>query len=269
MLIQGKEVSKKIMSEIENKIKEKNLKINVTAISFKGDTESSVYFNNIAKNAAKVGINFKIEEVAAEELIPKIRSLNYDDEVDSIIIARPFPEGIDSVEVGDSIDPDKDLDCISPYNLGRLNYKDYDIAPATAKAAIDILKYNNIKLSGLNTLIINRSITVGRPLSLMLLHEDSTVTVAHTKTRDILKEIENSDIVFVAVGRPAYLKSSQLKSKKIIVDIGINVVENKILGDFEYDTENKLIDYTPVPGGVGSVTSSEILLNAVNLKLRK
>jgi len=268
MILQGKDVSKKILGEAEKIIKDRNLKINTVAISFKGDEESAVYFKNIKKNAEKIGINFNIMEMEPSSLIEGIRNLNKDESVDSIIIARPFPEGIDSVEISNIIDPDKDLDCISPYNLGRLNFRDYDVAPATASASMDILKYNGVKLSGQNSLIINRSITVGRPLSLMLLNEDSTVTVAHSKTKDINKEIENADIVFLAVGKPGYLRSSVIKTKKIVVDVGINVVGDKVVGDFLVDNENSLLDYTPVPGGVGSVTSSEILMNAVKLKLR-
>ncbi len=268
MILQGKDVSKKILVDAEKTIKEKNLKINTVAISFKGDEESAVYFKNIKKNAEKIGINFRIIELEPSNLIDGIKSLNRDESVDSIIVARPFPQGIDSVEVSDVIDPDKDLDCISPYNLGKLNYKNYDVAPATALASIDILRYNGIKLSGQNSLVINRSITVGRPLSSMLLNEDSTVTVAHSKTRDIQKEIEMADFVFLAVGKPGYLKSSEITTKKIIVDIGINVVGDRVVGDFLVDKENDLVDYTPVPGGVGSVTSSEILMNAVRLKLR-
>ncbi len=268
MVIQGKEVSNKILSEIKDALNKNKLEIHTVALYFKGDEESKVYFQSIKKNADKVGIDFKITEVEPAKLIDEIKRLNNDSQTDSIIIARPFPEGIDPVEVSDSIDPDKDLDCISPYNLGKLNYKDYDVAPATAKASIDILKYNGINLSGTNSLVINRSITVGRPLSQMLLNEDSTVTVAHSKTKNIEKLIEESDIVFLAVGRAGYLKGSSIKSKKIIVDIGINVVENKVMGDFQMDGKFEHIDYTPVPGGVGTVTSAEILMNALKLKMR-
>ena len=268
MIIQGRDVSNKILAEVKDIISKNKLEIHTVALYFKGDEESKVYFQSIKKNADKVGIDFRITEIGSENLIEEIKRLNDDQGIDSIIIARPFPEGVNSVEVSETIDPDKDLDCISPYNLGRLNYKDYDVAPATAKAAIDILKYNGIKLSGMNSLIINRSITVGRPLSQMLLNEDSTITVAHSKTKNIEELIENNDIVFLAVGKPGYLKANSIKNKKIIVDIGINVVDKKVVGDFEVDGKLDQIDYTPVPGGVGTVTSAEILMNALRLKMR-
>lgn len=264
MIIEGKTLSKKILDEIKEKI-DHNVKIKVSAITYKGDKESLVYFNNIKKNAEKVGINFDLLEIEGKDLIMKIDELNNDDGVTGIIIGRPFPEGITNEMVSLALNPDKDIDCITPHNLGMLNFQINSIAPATPKAALDILEYNGFSVKGKNVLVINRSLTVGRPLVDMLLNRDATVTVAHSKTHNIDKLIEESEIIFLAVGKPGYLKSSTINQKKIIVDIGINVLNNKVVGDFTYDEQREYIDFTPVPGGVGSVTSAEILKNAVDI----
>lgn len=260
-------LSKKIMKEVKEKIDNfyHDRSIKVSAITYKEDEESLVYFNNIKKNAEKLGINFDILEIEGKDLIEKIEELNEDESVTGIIIGRPFPQGVTNEIVSLALNPDKDIDCITPQNLGLLNFQNSSIAPATPRAAIDILEYNGFPLKGKNALVINRSITVGRPLVDMLLNRDATVTVAHSKTLNIEKLIAENEIIFLAVGKPGYLKASSIKEKKIIVDIGINVVNGGIVGDFIYDKNNEYIDFTPVPGGVGTVTSVEILRNAVDI----
>jgi|YelNatPaOPRAMG01_1025707.scaffolds.fasta_scaffold01151_7 methylenetetrahydrofolate dehydrogenase (NADP+)/methenyltetrahydrofolate cyclohydrolase len=264
MIIDGKSISKEIIEEVKKGILEAGT-FNMTAVAYEEDVESLVYFNSIKKNAEKIGINFNLLVIKGEQLIERIDELNRDKSVDAIIVGRPFPKGITNDMVALSLDPDKDADCVTPQNMGQLYLGIENVAPATARAAIDILERNNIELRGKSAVIINRSVTVGRPLSQMLLNRDVTVTVAHSKTKDIEGIIERSDIVFLAVGKAGYLKASTLKSKKIIVDIGINVVDGKVKGDFDPDQEREGIDYTPVPGGVGSVTSAEILRNGLIL----
>jgi len=264
MIIDGKILSKKIMDDIKERLRN-GPKIMVAAIAYKEDKESIVYFNSIKRNAEKVGIGFNLLEIEGKDLIEKINELNDDSSVTGIIVGRPFPPGITNEIVSLALNPDKDIDCVTPHNLGLLNFNINSIAPATPKATVDILEQNGISLKGKNVLVINRSVTVGRPLVNLLLNRDATVTVAHSKTSDMEKIIENNDIIILAVGKAGYLKSSSIKGKKIIVDIGINVVGNKIVGDFENDAQREDIDYTPVPGGVGSVTSAEILKNALDI----
>lgn len=264
MIIDGKSISKKIMDEIRERMKG-NIHVKIAAIISKGDQESSVYFNSIKRNAEKVGINFDIIESDGNNFLDKIDEINENDDVTGIIVGRPFPVGITDEIVGLQLNPEKDIDCVTPHNLGLLNYKISSIAPATPKAAIDILELNGIPLKGKNVLIINRSITVGRPLANLLLNRDATVTVAHSKTSNIKELIDQNDIIVLGVGKPSFLKSSEIKGKKVIVDIGINVVDNKVVGDFLNDGGNDEIDYTPVPGGVGTVTSTEILKNAIDI----
>lgn len=264
MIIDGKILSKKIMDDVKERLKN-GPKIMVVAIAYKEDKESIVYFNSIKRNAEKVGIGLNLLEIEGKDLIEKINELNDDSSVTGIIVGRPFPPGITNEIVSLALNPDKDIDCVTPHNLGLLNFNINSIAPATPKAIVDILEQNGISLKGKNVLVINRSVTVGRPLVNLLLNRDATVTVAHSKTSDMEKIMENNDIIILAVGKAGYLKSSSIKGKKIIVDVGINVVGNKIVGDFENDAQREDIDYTPVPGGVGSVTSAEILKNALDI----
>ncbi|MGC8645694.1 MAG: bifunctional 5,10-methylenetetrahydrofolate dehydrogenase/5,10-methenyltetrahydrofolate cyclohydrolase [Thermoplasmata archaeon] len=263
MILDGKGLAKEMLENLGKEVAGMG-KITLAAVAYEEDQESIVYFNSIKKNAEKIGINFVINVIKGSDLMETIWKLNEDRTVSSFIIGRPFPKGITNDMVSEAIDPDKDADCVSPYNLGQLNFGVERIAPATARAAIDLLAYHKIDLRGKAALVINRSVTVGRPLAQMLLNRDATVTVAHSKTLDMGRLIEESDIIFLAVGRPSYLKSSFLKGKHVVVDIGINVVDGKVRGDFEADVESET-DYTPVPGGVGTVTSVEILRNAVEL----
>ncbi|MCL5874176.1 MAG: bifunctional 5,10-methylenetetrahydrofolate dehydrogenase/5,10-methenyltetrahydrofolate cyclohydrolase [Candidatus Thermoplasmatota archaeon] len=264
MILDGRPIAKEMLEEVKRGISEFG-KVTMASVAYEEDKESIVYFNSIKKNAERVGIDFRPLVIKGEELLETIEKINGDSEVDAAIIGRPFPKGVTNEMVSEALDPDKDADCVTYQNMGQLYFGVERIAPATPKASIDILTHNGVDLKGMNALIINRSVTVGRPLSQMLLNRDVTVTVAHSKTHNIERLIDENDVIFLAIARAGYLKSSSIKSKKIIVDIGINVVGGRVKGDFDPDVEEGLVDYTPVPGGVGAVTSVEILNNALEL----
>lgn len=264
MILDGRPIAKEMLQEVREGVSEYG-KITMASVAYEEDQESIVYFNNIKKNAERVGMNFTPLVIKGEELLGTIERLNTDSTLDAVIVGRPFPKGISNEMVSEALDPDKDVDCVTYQNLGRLYFGLERIAPATPKASLDILKHYGVNLKGKKVLVINRSVTVGRPLSQMLLNRDATVTVAHSKTQNMEELIEENEIVFLAVAKAGYLKASTIKSKKTVVDIGINVVNGKVRGDFELDGENELVDYTPVPGGVGTVTSVEILKNALEL----
>ena len=264
MILEGRPIAKEMLQEVREDVSEFG-KITMASVAYEEDQESIVYFNNIKKNAERVGMNFTPLVIKGEELLGTIERLNTDSTLDGVIVGRPFPKGISNEIVSEALDPDKDADCVTYQNLGRLYFGLERIAPATPKASLDILKHYGVDLKGKKVLVINRSVTVGRPLSQMLLNRDATVTVAHSKTQNMEELIEENEVVFLAVARAGYLKASTIKSKKTVVDIGINVVNGKVRGDFELDGENELVDYTPVPGGVGTVTSVEILKNALEL----
>ncbi len=264
MILEGRPIAKEMLQEVREGVSEFG-KITMASVAYEEDQESIVYFNNIKKNAERVGMNFTPLVIKGEELMGTIERLNTDSTLDAVIVGRPFPKGISNEMVSEALDPDKDADCVTYQNLGRLYFGLERIAPATPKASLDILKHYGVDLKGKKVLVINRSVTVGRPLAQMLLNRHATVTVAHSKTQNMEELIEENEVVFLAVARAGYLKASTIKSKKTVVDIGINVVNGKVRGDFELDGENELVDYTPVPGGVGTVTSVEILKNALEL----
>lgn len=264
MILDGRPMAKEMLESVKKEVSERG-RITMSSVAYEDDQESIVYFNSIKKNAERVGINFIPLIIKGGEVMETIMKLNEDTSVNSIIVGRPFPKGITNEMVSEALDPDKDPDCVTYQNMGQLYFGLEKIAPATPKGAIDLLDHYGVEFKGKNVLIINRSVTVGRPLSQMLLNRDATVTIAHSKTQNMERLIDESDIVFLAVGKAGYLKASSLKSRKIIVDVGINVVEGKIKGDFDPDVDNELVDYTPVPGGVGPVTSVEILKNALEL----
>ena len=264
MILEGRPIAKEMLQEVREGVSEFG-KITMASVAYEEDQESIVYFNNIKKNAERVGMNFTPLVIKGEKLLGTIERLNTDSTLDAVIVGRPFPKGISNEIVSEALDPDKDADCVTYQNLGRLYFGLERIAPATPKASLDVLKHYGVDLKGKKVLVINRSVTVGRPLAQMLLNRDATVTVAHSKTQNMEELIEENEVVFLAVARAGYLKASTIKSKKTVVDIGINVVNGKVRGDFELDGENELVDYTPVPGGVGTVTSVEILKNALEL----
>ncbi|MGC8562509.1 MAG: bifunctional 5,10-methylenetetrahydrofolate dehydrogenase/5,10-methenyltetrahydrofolate cyclohydrolase [Thermoplasmata archaeon] len=264
MILDGRPIAKRLLDEVKEGVADFG-KVKMVSVAYEEDQESIVYFNSIKRNAEKVGIDFTPLVIKGDDLISTIEKLNNDNSVDAVIIGRPFPKGITNDMVSEALDPDKDADCVTYQNMGYLYFGSAGIAPATPQASIDILLYYNVDLKGKNALIINRSVTVGRPLSQLLLNRDATVTIAHSKSQNMEKLIDESDIVFLAVANPGYLKASSIKSKKVVVDIGINVVDGKVKGDYEPDVENSLVDYTSVPGGVGAVTSVEILKNALAL----
>lgn len=264
MILDGRPMAKQMIEELRKEVSEFG-KITMASVAYEEDHESIVYFNSIKKNAEKVGISFTPLVIKGDDLMNTIQKLNDDESVDAIIVGRPFPKGVTNEMVSEALDPDKDADCVTYQNMGQLYFGVEKIAPATPRAAIDILLRNNITLRGKKATIINRSVTVGRPLSQMLLNRDATVTVAHSKTENMERLIDESDIIFLAVAKPGYLKSSSIRTKKIVVDVGINVIDGKVRGDLEIDVENDLVDYTPVPGGVGAVTSVEILKNSLEL----
>jgi methylenetetrahydrofolate dehydrogenase (NADP+)/methenyltetrahydrofolate cyclohydrolase len=264
MILDGRPIAKEMLEEVRKGVSELG-KISLASVAYQEDQESIVYFNSIKKNAEKIGINFVPLVIKGEELMETIDKINKNPEIDAVIVGRPFPKGVTNQMVSEALDPDKDADCVTYENMGQLYFGVERIAPATPRAAIDILTHNGYDLKGKNALIINRSVTVGRPLSQMLLNRDATVTVAHSKTQKMEELVDENDVIFLAVAKPGYLKSSTIKSRKTIVDIGINVVDGKVRGDFDPDVANALVDYTPVPGGVGAVTSVEILKNVLEL----
>jgi methylenetetrahydrofolate dehydrogenase (NADP+)/methenyltetrahydrofolate cyclohydrolase len=238
---------------------------------------SMVYLERILKACAQVGIEASFVDVpgigAADqevELALAIHGLNDDPRINGIIVQMPLPDGVRLKTVVDAIDPLKDIDGIHPLNAGllRLGYEGF--IPATAHAALEMIHRSGAALAGADAVVIGRSPVVGMPLAFMLTKEDATVTVCHSKTRDLEAKVAQADVVVVAAGVPGLVTGGMLKPGAVVIDVGINVVDGKIVGDVEFESAERVAAaITPVPGGVGPLTNALLLSHLVRAAQRQ
>ena len=269
--IDGKEIALEIKEEIKefvNKRKENNLNVpKVASILVGNDGGSLFYLNNQEKVATSLGMEFEKvhlnEEVTEEELINKIDKLNNDNTVSGIILQLPLPKHIDEKKVISAISPKKDVDCLTFVNQGKLYMGEDTFMPCTPKSVLTILKSLNINLEGMEVVFIGRSNIVGKPAGALLLKENCTVTMCHSRTKNLREVCKRADILVVAIGKAKFVDESFVKDGAIVIDVGTNSVEGKITGDVDFD---KVIDVasfvTPVPGGVGALTTTLLMKNA-------
>ena len=269
--IDGKEIALEIKEEIKefiNKRKENNLNVpKVASILVGNDGGSLFYLNNQEKVATSLGMEFEKvhlnEEVTEEELINKIDKLNNDNTVSGIILQLPLPKHIDEKKVISAISPKKDVDCLTFVNQGKLYMGEDTFMPCTPKSVLTILKSLNIYLEGMEVVVIGRSNIVGKPAGALLLKENCTVTMCHSRTKNLREVCKRADILVVAIGKAKFVDESFVKDGAIVIDVGTNSVEGKITGDVDFD---KVIDVasfvTPVPGGVGALTTTLLMKNA-------
>ena len=228
------------------------------------DAPSAVYLQQIVRGCEKVGVEGRVVEVpersGVAEVQTRIEELNRRPTVAGIIIQMPLPPHIPLRAIIDTIDPAKDIDGIHPINAGLLSLGYEGFLPATAHAAVEILKSSGYHLEGLDAVVIGRSNVVGKPTGLLLLREHCTVTVCHRRTRDLAAQTRRADLVVVAAGHPALVRGDMLKPGALVVDVGINVVPEGIVGDVEYESVKHVAQaLTPVPGGVGPVTNAILM----------
>ena len=238
------------------------------------DAPSTVYLEQILRGCAKVGIDARFAELEGEAtepaVIDAIKAVNADRTVDGVIVQMPLPPTIRLRAVIDAIDPAKDIDGIHPLNAGLLRLGYDGFLPATAHAAVEILRRSGIEIAGQDALVIGRSAVVGMPAAFLLVKEDATVTVAHSRTRDLPGKIGRADIVVVAAGRPGLVTGDMLKKGAVVVDVGINVVDGHIRGDVDFESARRVASaITPVPGGVGPLTNALLLTHLVRAAERQ
>jgi methylenetetrahydrofolate dehydrogenase (NADP+)/methenyltetrahydrofolate cyclohydrolase len=232
------------------------------------DAPSTVYLEQILRSSAKVGITARFVEIAGAateaSVVEQIRALNEDPEVDGVIVQMPLPPTIRLRAVIDAIDPAKDVDGIHPLNAGllRLGYEGF--LPATAHAAVEILRRSAIEIAGRTAVVIGRSAVVGMPAAFLLVREDATVTVCHTRTRDLAAHVRQGEIVVVAAGHPGLVTGDMLLPGAVVVDVGINVVQGRLVGDVDFESARRVASaITPVPGGIGPLTNALLLSHLV------
>lgn len=272
-ILKGKDVADKIKEKMVERIKvlnEKGLEPTLAIVRLGEDPSDISYEKGIIKNSEKLGIKTVIKEeprdLKTEDLVKLIENLNEDDKISGILIFRPLPKQIDEELISKTISPDKDVDCMSPLNLAKIFEGDMTgFAPGTPKAAIEILLNNNIELEGKNVVVINRSLVVGKPLAMMLLEKNATVTICHSRTKDLDKITRDADIVMTALGKAKFLDGKYFNEDSIIIDIGVSMDQDgNMSGDVDFENvESKVAKITPVPRGVGSVTNTVLLDNIV------
>jgi methylenetetrahydrofolate dehydrogenase (NADP+)/methenyltetrahydrofolate cyclohydrolase len=238
------------------------------------DAPSIVYLERIIKGCAKVGIDARFVELegAATEaaVVATIQELNADAAIDGVIVQMPLPRTIRLRSVIDAIDPAKDIDGIHPINAGLLRLGYDGFLPATAHAAVEILRRSGIEIEGRDAVVIGRSAVVGMPAAFLLVKEDATVTVCHRRTRDLAEHVRRADIVVVAAGQPGLVTGAMLKPGAVVVDVGINVVDGHIVGDVAFDSAVRVASaITPVPGGVGPLTNALLLTHLIRAAERQ
>lgn len=228
------------------------------------DAPSAVYLQQILRSCRNVGVQGRLVEVSGRAsnagLGSVIEELNQDPRVNGIIVQMPLPKHFELATVLDAIDPRKDVDGIHPLNAGLLALGYDGFLPATARAAVELLVRSGIELAGKRAVVLGRSNVVGKPAAQLLLRENATVTIAHSRTPDLKSVLREADIVIVAVGRPGLVTGSMLRRGAVVVDVGINVVDGALVGDVDFESARTRVSaITPVPGGVGPVTNAILL----------
>lgn len=271
-IINGKELSKKIKKELKEKVKElkeKGINPKLAVIMVGDDAGSQVYVRNKSKACEKVGIKFEEylfdDKLQEKELLQLIEKLNLDDSVHGILLQSPVPKHIDINKAFRTISPDKDVDGFNPINVGNLSIGEDAFISCTPYGIVKMLEEYNIETVGKKAVILGRSNIVGKPMIQCMLNKNSTVTVCHSKTKDIEEEVKRADIVIAAIGKPKFVKAHMVKEGAVVIDVGINRLEDgTICGDVDYDEVSKKASYiTPVPGGVGPMTIAMLLSNLV------
>ena len=272
MIIDGKKEAANLREEIKNEILEIKKKINknpnLTVILIGDFTPSQIYVRNKEKNSTEVGITSNVikypKEVKEKEVLDKINELNNDKNISGILVQLPLPEQISKEKIINAIDPKKDVDGFNPINVGNLASGYKSIIPCTPLGCLLLIKKVEKNLSGKHAVIIGRSNLNGKPMAQLLLKENCTVTVAHSKTNNLQEECLKADILVAAVGVPNLVKRDWVKSSAIIIDVGINKVGDKIVGDVNFEEiKDNIKAITPVPGGVGPMTIACLLKNTL------
>ena len=272
MVIDGKKIAADLRAELKEKVAELKSKYNavpgLTVILVGEDTPSKIYVKNKEKFAKEVGMNSEVirypENVEEEIVLNKIKELNDNNKVSGILVQLPLPKHIDKRKVIETILPSKDVDGFHPINVGNLSSGYDSNIPCTPLGCYLLLKTVEKDLNGKHAVVIGRSNLNGKPMTQLLLKENCTVTITHSKTKDLKAECNRADIIIAAVGRPKLVKGDWVKKGAIVIDVGINKTDSGLVGDVDFDEVSKVAKaITPVPGGVGPMTIACLLNNTV------
>lgn len=277
-LLNGKELAQKLQQEMTQEVtelKEKGLQPGLAVILVGEDPASQVYVRNKERAANNIGmysVVYRLPETTSEAyLIAKIEELNQDDKIHGILVQLPLPKHINEDLVLDTIAPEKDVDGFHPMNLGNLFAGKPTMIPCTPAGIMELIKLSGLDLAGKNAVIIGRSNIVGKPMAHLLLQANATVTICHSKTKDLPKVAKQADVLVVAIGRANFVTADFVKEGAVVIDVGINRDENnKLTGDVKFDEVAPLTSYiTPVPGGVGPMTITMLMRQTIDAAKRK
>ncbi len=271
-IINGKEISAAVKQKIAGEVAElrqQNIAVGLAVIIVGENPASKVYVANKEKACEELGIvSYKYalpESTTNEELLALIKELNNDNRVNGILCQLPLPRHLDEKLIIDSISPEKDVDAFHAQNVGKIMIGDFDFLPCTPAGIIEMLKYSSIDLNGKNCVVIGRSNIVGKPMAMLLLHNNATVTVCHSRTVDLPSITRLADILVVAIGKAKFVTADMVKDGAVVIDVGMNRDEKgKLCGDVDYDdVAPKTSAITPVPGGVGPMTIAMLMQNTL------
>ena len=267
-ILDGKALSAKIKENLAEEIKEKGIKPGLAVIIVGNDPASRVYVNNKKKACEVCGIYSEEhalpESTTEEELLSLIDLLNKRSDIHGILVQLPLPKGIDSEKVLLKIDHRKDVDAFHPVNVGKIMIGDYDFLPCTPAGVMELIHLTGIEVSGKECVVVGRSNIVGKPQAMLLLHENGTVTVCHSRTKNLAEVCRRADILVAAVGKPRFITADMVKDGAVVIDVGMNRVDGKLCGDVDFDEVSKKASaITPVPGGVGPMTIAMLMKNTV------
>ena len=278
-IIDGKAISATIRAEIAEKVKElkaqKGIIPGLAVIIVGEDPASKVYVRNKHRACEEVGFaSFGYElptETTEEELLSLVDKLNHDDAVHGILVQLPLPKHLNEEKILLAIDPRKDVDAFHPYNVGKIMIGNYDFLPCTPAGVMELLRRSNIEISGKECVVVGRSNIVGKPQAMLLLQANGTVTICHSRTKDLREVCRRADILIAAIGKPEFFDASYVKEGAVVIDVGINRrADGKLCGDVNYEDVAPHTSYiTPVPGGVGPMTIAMLMQNTLTAAIKR
>ena len=266
-IIDGKKISGEIKDELKEKVDKLKVKPKLGVISVGDNPASKVYVGQKEKCANYIGLNYDhkhYDSISDDELVKVIEKLNRDSKVNGIIVQLPLPDGMDETKIVNTIIPEKDVDGLTYLNAGLLLNNETSLVSCTPKGIMELLKREKVDLVGANAVVIGRSILVGKPMMNLLINANATVTMCHSKTKDLAKITKKADVLVVAIGKKHFITRDMVKRGAVVIDVGINRVDGKLYGDVNYDdVYSKVKKITPVPGGVGPMTVVMLMKNVI------
>lgn len=268
-IIDGKAVSAAVKAQVRDEIARDGIKAGLAVVIVGNDPASRVYVNNKKKACEFCGItSFEYalpEETTMKQLLELIDALNSDEKVNGILVQLPLPRQLDEKEVIARISPEKDVDAFHEQNVGKIMIGNYSFLPCTPSGCMDLIHSTGVEISGKECVVIGRSNIVGKPMAMLLLHENGTVTICHSRTKNLAEVCRRADILVAAVGKPNFVTADMVKEGAVVIDVGINRLDNgKLCGDVKFDEVSEKAGWiTPVPGGVGPMTIATLMKNTL------